>query len=68
MVYYMVSHFSTTTQEPLPARTFFVTSALGVKHLCCVSVIDLDSKSFDKVPFYIDEDKSVVDCFLSQSS
>lgn len=54
-------------QEPLPARTFSVTSALGVKHLCCISVIDLDPKSFNKVPRYIDEEKSVVDCFLKSS-
>ena len=43
----------------LPDRHFVVTDSAGQYFVCCVSVIDLDPKRFDKIPFYLTEDKAV---------
>jgi inositol-pentakisphosphate 2-kinase len=45
----------------------------GSHFICCVSIIDLDPKPFEKIPFYLKEDRQVVDFYvkhvtLSQSS
>lgn len=50
-----------------PARTFFITSDIGNRYLCCVTIIDLDPKSFNKIPAYIEEEKNVVGYFLESS-
>lgn len=50
-----------------PARTFFITSDVGNRYLCCVTIIDLDPKSFNKIPAYVEEEKNVVGYFLESS-
>jgi len=43
----------------LPDRHFIVVDSAGQHFVCCVSVIDLDPKRFDKIPFYLAEDQAV---------
>ena len=46
-------------------RHFTVTNQTGQKFVCCVTIVDLDPKRFDKIPFYRDEDDLVVQNYVS---
>jgi len=44
----------------LPDQHFVIVDSVGDYFVCCVSVIDLDPKRFDKIPFYLTEEKAVL--------
>jgi len=52
----------------LPGRHFVVVDSVGQHFVCCVTVIDLDYKSFDKIPFYLTEDRTVVNSYSKLSA
>jgi len=52
----------------LPDRHFVTVDSVGQNFICCVSVIDLDPKSFDKIPYYLTEDKAVVNSYSQHAS
>jgi len=52
----------------LPDRHFVIVDSVGQHFICCVSVIDLDPKRFDKIPFYLAEDRAVVDSYSKLAS
>lgn len=51
------------SQLDLPDRHFVVVDSAGQYFVCCVSVIDLDPKRFDKIPFYLTEEKAVMNSY-----
>ena len=50
-------------QLNLPDRHFVVVDSAGQYYICCVSIIDLDPKRFDKIPFYLTEEQTVVNSY-----
>lgn len=41
---------------------------MGQYFVCCVSIVDLDPKRFDKIPFYLMEEKAVVNSYCELAS
>ena len=65
-----MSNFPTIDNIDVPAETFekleswrqfVVADRRGQQFICRLSIIDLDPKSFDKIPFYLQEDMDVID-------
>ena len=52
----------------LPDRHFVVIDSAGQYSVCCVSVIDLDPKRFDRIPFYLTEDRAVSSSYGERAS
>jgi len=52
----------------LPDRHFVIVDSVGQYFVCCVSIVDLDPKRFDKIPFYLTEDKTVVNSYNELAS
>ena len=55
------------TSTGVPARHFIVTIPSGQRFICCVTTIDLDPKQFNKIPFYHEEDESVVKHYVENA-
>jgi len=47
----------------LADRHFVIVDSMGQSFVCCVSIIDLDPKRFDKIPYYLTEDKAVLNSY-----
>lgn len=61
-------HSPDLAQLDLPDRHFVIVDSAGQYFICCVSIIDLDPKRFDKIPFYLTEDKAVVNSYSKHGS
>lgn len=52
----------------LPDRHFVIVDSTGQYFVCCVSIIDLDPKRFDKIPYYLTEEQMVVKSYSKHVS